>query len=110
MKTGASIRARGAVSAPRPAAGIAPAISTPLSEPAHGSETRTIYRALLMRGLRPSEAANLTAFLSGIHVGDHEWKLVEVNRLLFLRELETSGRLDVVGTTRQGTDPGLEGR
>jgi hypothetical protein len=45
-----------------------------------------------MRGLTPDEAANLTAFLSGIHVGDQGWKLKEVNQLLFLRELQRSGR------------------
>jgi hypothetical protein len=78
-------------------ASLAPAISRPLSTPARGSMTRTIYRSLLMRGLGPVEAANLTAFLSGIHVGDHHWKLTEVNRLLFLRELQASGRLAHVG-------------
>ncbi len=73
---------------------------TPPSEPAHGSETRTLYRALLLRGLRPSEAANLTAFLCGIHVRDHRWKVDEVNWLLFLRELQASGRFGLVdGTT-----------
>jgi hypothetical protein len=71
------------------------------SESAHGSDTRTLYRALLVRGLRPSEAANLTAFLCGIQVGDHRWKLDEVNRLLFLRELRSSGRFGLVdGATR----------
>jgi hypothetical protein len=45
-----------------------------------------------MRGLAPDEAANLTAFLAGIHVGDQAWKLKEVNQLLFLRELQRSGR------------------
>ena len=70
------------------------------SEPAHGSDTRALYRALLLRGLRPSEAANLTAFLCGIHVGEHRWKLDEVNQLLFLRELQASGRFGLVdGTT-----------
>jgi hypothetical protein len=74
---------------------------TPPGEPAHESETRALYRALLLRGLRPNEAANLTAFLYGIHVGDHHWKLAEVNQLLFLRELQASGRFgDVDGTTR----------
>jgi hypothetical protein len=95
MNNQASMRAR--------AASIAPAISTPLREPARGSETRTIYRALLLRGLRPSEAADLTAFLSGIHVGDHHWKLGEVNWLLFLRELQASGRFGLVDGTRHAS-------
>ncbi len=73
---------------------------TPPNEPARGPQTRALYRALLLRGLRPSEAANLTAFLCGIHVGDHRWKLDEVNQLLFLRELQASGRFGLVdGTT-----------
>lgn len=45
-----------------------------------------------MRGLAPDEAANLTAFMSGIHVGDQTWDLKEVNRLLFLRDLQRNGR------------------
>jgi len=47
---------------------------------------------LLMRGLAPEEAANLTAFLSGIHVGEQSWKLKEINQLLFLRNLNRAGR------------------
>jgi hypothetical protein len=96
MKTGASVRAPAAISAAGSAASITPAISTPPSDPAHRPATRTIYRGLLLRGLRPGEAANLTAFLCGIPVRDHRWKLDEVNRLLFLRELEASGRFSLV--------------
>jgi hypothetical protein len=54
--------------------------------------TRATYRTLLLRGLAPEEAANLTAFLCGIHVETQPWKLDEVNRLLFLRELQAAGR------------------
>jgi len=54
--------------------------------------TRVTYRTLLLRGLAPDEAANLTAFLSGIPVTEHHWKLNEVNRLLFIRALARSGR------------------
>jgi hypothetical protein len=46
---------------------------------------------LLLKGLKPDEAANLTAFLCGIEVGDLHWKIIEVNRLLFLRRLAQSG-------------------
>jgi hypothetical protein len=56
------------------------------------SNTREIYRALLVRGLRPGEAANLTAFLCEIPVGKQPWKIDEVNRLLFLRQLHEAGR------------------
>jgi hypothetical protein len=54
--------------------------------------TRATYRTLLLRGLAPEEAGNLTAFLCGIHVGSQPWKLGEINRLLFLRELQADGR------------------
>jgi hypothetical protein len=54
--------------------------------------TRATYRTLLLRGLAPEEAANLTAFLCGIQVGSAHWKLDEINRVLFLRELQAGGR------------------
>jgi hypothetical protein len=66
--------------------------STTSGQPATLPETRAIYRALLVRRLHPSEAANLTAFLCGIPVGKQPWKIEEVNRLLFLRELQIGGR------------------
>jgi hypothetical protein len=74
-----------------------------MAEPRQGSApaTRETYRALLLRGFSPGEAANLTAFLSGIEVGQGKpWRLADVDRLLFLRELCRSGRL--------GTDDGLQ--
>jgi hypothetical protein len=66
--------------------------STSTAAPTSPPATRTTYRSLLLKGLAPDEAANLTAFLCGIHVGSQPWKLPEVNRLLFLRELQLSGR------------------
>ncbi len=54
--------------------------------------TRTTFRLLLQRGLAPAEAADLTAFMCGIPVGEVHWSLQQVNRLLFLRELDRSGR------------------
>jgi hypothetical protein len=54
--------------------------------------TRSTYRMLVMKGLAPAEAANLTAFLSGLHVGDQHWNLKELNQLLFLRDMQRSGR------------------
>lgn len=54
--------------------------------------TRTTYRMLLVRGLAPDEAANLTAFLAGLPIEDAAWTLGQVNRLLFLRELARAGR------------------
>src|SRR3954471_20802824 len=46
---------------------------------------RETYRALIVRGFRSAEAANLVAYLNGLPVGDVSWTLDEVNRLLFLR-------------------------
>jgi len=67
----------------------------------NGSATRETYRGLLLRGLNPGEAANLTAFLSGIHIpAGHPWRLADIDRLLFLRELCRNGRV--------GNDDGYE--
>ena len=78
------VAASGAVS------GSAVTTSNPTA-PASKPETRATYRSLLLKGLAPEEAANLTAFLCGIQVGAAHWKLLEVNRLLFLRELHQAG-------------------
>ncbi len=56
-----------------------------------GLRTRATYRNLIMRGLGPDEAANLTAFLAGIAVGDTHWTLRQINQLLFLREMNRNG-------------------
>jgi len=63
------------------------------SDPAPNPElhTRAIYRNLLLRGLAPDEAANLTAFMAGIAVGDTHWTLAQINQLLFLREMNRNG-------------------
>ncbi len=75
-------------SAPRPASWLK---TTEPAFPTRDTATRTTYRQLLMRGLSPDEAANLTAFLCGIPVGEQHWKLLEVNRMLFLRALARTG-------------------
>lgn len=54
--------------------------------------TRSTYRMLLMRGMAPDEAADLTAFMCGIPVGEVHWSLRQVNQMLFLRELARAGR------------------
>ena len=54
--------------------------------------TRQIYRAMLLKGLAPEHAANLTAFMCGIPVGNLHWSLRQVNQLLFLREMAHTGR------------------
>jgi hypothetical protein len=67
-------------------------ISTGSNAPTTMPLTRTTYRNLLLRGLTPDEASNLTAYLCGIPVGTQHWKIGEVNRLLFLRALQDTGR------------------
>jgi hypothetical protein len=43
---------------------------------------RSIYRALLVRGLEPVEAANLTAYLAGLPSTNLHWTIPEVEALL----------------------------
>ena len=70
--------------------------STPPAPTANQPLTRSTYRLLLMKGMAPDEAANLTAFLCGIPVADAHWSLRQVNQLLFLRELARTGRFGAV--------------
>lgn len=65
---------------------------TPDPETPRAVATRATYRLLMMRGLAPDEAANLTAYMCGLPVADGHWTIAEINRLLFLRELNRSGR------------------
>ena len=73
---------------------VASPVSTPgqTLSPAKALATRSIYRAFLLKGLSPEEAANLTAFVCGIPVTDLHWSLRQVNQLLFLREMAHTGR------------------
>lgn len=50
------------------------------------------YRNLLLKGMAPEEAANLTAFIAGIPIGDTSWTLKQINQLLFLRQMQRTGR------------------
>jgi hypothetical protein len=45
-----------------------------------------------MKGMAPDEAANLTAYLAGIPVGEAHWTLKQINQLLFLRQMQQTGR------------------
>jgi hypothetical protein len=67
--------------------------SSPPSSPTSTPElpTRATYRNLIIRGLAPDEAANLTAYLAGIGVGGSHWTLRQINQLLFLRQMNRSG-------------------
>jgi hypothetical protein len=44
--------------------------------------TRPIYRALLVRGLSPGEAANLTAWLAGLPSAGLHWTIGEVDAVV----------------------------
>jgi hypothetical protein len=67
--------------------------STPPNAPAPTAQTtRATYRHLLMKGMEPEEAANLTAFIAGIPVGESKWTLKQINQLLFLRRMAETGR------------------
>jgi len=46
-----------------------------------------------MAGLTDAEAGNLTAHLSGLHVAEQGWTLLEIERLLFVRSLVERGRI-----------------
>src|SRR3954453_20625594 len=76
------------------ASGSATAITTPEASLDSTPElpTRATYRNLIIRGLAPDEAANLTAWIAGLEVGDAHWTLRQINQLLFLREMNRSGR------------------
>lgn len=63
----------------------------PTSSPTPELPTRATYRSLIIRGLEPDEAANLTAYLAGIGVGGSRWTLRQINQLLFLRQMHRSG-------------------
>jgi hypothetical protein len=56
--------------------------------------TRATYRTLLLKGMAPDEAANLTAYMAGIPIGESHWTLSQVNQLLFLRQMQRTGRFD----------------
>ena len=65
---------------------VATSTHPPAARPA-----RSTYRQLVSRGLDPSEAANVTAFVHGLAVGVQPWKINELSHLLFLRELYRVG-------------------
>jgi hypothetical protein len=61
-------------------------------DPAEAVQPRAIYRALLVRGLEPSEAANVTAFLAGLPSAGLHWTIPEVEAIL-RRRAEVQARL-----------------
>jgi hypothetical protein len=67
------------------------ASSSTSQDPTPELPTRATYRNLMMRGLAPDEAANLTAYLAGIGVSGSKWTLRQINQLLFLRQMHRTG-------------------
>ncbi len=67
---------------------------TPAKAPSETPATRAVYRLLQTKGLTPTEAANLTAFICGLPTTDLRWSLNQINQLLFLRQLRQTGRFD----------------
>ena len=83
-----------AEAASAPGRGVAVTRTTPRTQPAAtpAPATRPVYRLLLMKGLTPTEAANLTAYICGLSTADPRWSLKQVNQLLFLRSMQQAGR------------------
>jgi predicted phage gp36 major capsid-like protein len=52
---------------------------------------KSTYRALLVRGLEPGEAANLTAFLHGLPSAGFHWTLPEVEAIVRRRLEHAAG-------------------
>jgi hypothetical protein len=67
-----------------------------MNAPAHPIGTTrglvAAYRQLIMRGLAPGEAANVTAIMTGLPLGDTAWTVHEISHALFLRTLREGGR------------------
>ena len=82
---------------------LSPAVAIP--ESTTELPTRATYRNLIIRGLAPDEAANLTAWLAGIGLGDSHWTLRQINELLFLREMNRSGHFAEPADPTNPTDP-----
>ena len=74
------------------AATMAVATRTPEATEPPTPATRAVYRLLLMKGLSPTEAASLTAFICGLPTSDLNWSVKQVNQLLFLRRMRQLGR------------------
>jgi hypothetical protein len=89
---GASSPVLVAASAGASGSAIATSTTVPKPETQASLATRSTYRHLLLKGMAPEEAANLTAFMAGIPVGEAHWTLKQINQLLFLRRLHQTGR------------------
>ena len=81
-----------------------PTYQGPVATSAHArpiDPAQSTYRQLVSRGLDQSEAANLTAFLSGLAICVQPWTINELSHALFLRELYRLGQFgETDGATR----------
>jgi hypothetical protein len=77
----------------RVAATATPAGIEPVVVPGSLTSTATARR-LRMAGFSAEEAGNLVAHLSGLRVARKAWTVGEVDRLLFLRSMVQSGRIE----------------
>jgi hypothetical protein len=50
------------------------------------------YRQLVMQGLTPAEAANITAVMRGLSIATTPWTVREIDHVLFLRAMREAGR------------------
>ncbi len=73
-----------------------PASSAPHPPPAGApaESVRAAYRGLRAIGLSEAEASNLSAHLAGLGQARQGWQLREIERLLFIRVLVDTGRID----------------
>jgi hypothetical protein len=61
---------------------------------ARADSVRAAYRGLRAMGWTEGEAGNLAAHLAGLNVTRVGWRIREVEALLFIRTLVSTGRLD----------------
>jgi hypothetical protein len=69
-----------------------PGVIASRHRPAQRSPALATYSDLGARGLAPTEAGNLTAYLRGLRPVDQGWTVAEIDRLLFMRYLVDRGR------------------
>jgi hypothetical protein len=76
-------------------------VNRPVSIPAARRQSRAraeslheAYRGLRAMGWTEGEAGNLAAHLAGLEVTRKGWQIQEVEALLFIRSLVSTGRLD----------------
>lgn len=58
---------------------------------AEPGQLRSSYRLLMMRGLSPTEAGNIVAWLAGLHPAETGWSVAQIDRLVALRSFVACG-------------------